>query len=104
MANVLKKIAIKIVKTCYEESKKNDEQYCIFCKYNDNYIDDKGNCYKKCLEGYFSVEEDKTCHKCYEKCKNCFSMGTNEEQNCLECLENSTYKFLLKGEFLLAIV
>lgn len=93
-----KKNCHKNCETCYEESKNDDEQYCIICKENVSFIDEEGNCYNKCLEGFFTKNEDKTCYKCHEKCKECFDIGTTKNHRCSVCFENSNYKFLMKGE------
>ena len=66
---------------CYEESENENEQKCISCNNPSFKLQiDKGNCIKKCLNGYY--EENNFCKVCDEKCLNCKESSNNFSSNC----------------------
>ena len=78
---------------CYEESENENEQKCISCNNPSFKLQiDKGNCIKKCLNGYY--EENNFCKVCDEKCLNCKESSNNFSSNCISCKNN----FLLEND------
>ena len=71
-------------------NEKNNE--CINCidkyykKENDNY----NNCYNETPENYY-LDNFTIYKKCYQNCKNCYSKGNYENNNCRDCIDDYSF-------------
>ena len=84
-------------KICSFESIYNN--LCIECNIDDNYypkLNDESNielflqCYNsnEMQKGYYLDNDNNIYKQCYNKCKKCEREGNDENNNCLECLDN----------------
>ncbi len=87
-------------KTCSYESVYNG--LCVSCNINDGYypkLDDLNNnnsfykCYQEEPIGYFLDIINNIFKPCYTKCKTCSGEGNDENNNCLQCIDDSLYTF-----------
>jgi len=77
---------------------------CISCYSTD---DDPNHAYlynNKCLdncpEGTFKIAESEgyfSCHSCHNNCKECSSLGNDDDMKCDSCYENNIYKINING-------
>ena len=81
--------------TCYGYG----ESKCLSCNNHYSFIlqSDVYNCVDNRIPrpGYYLLDSNNTFMKCYETCYNCFSAGTELDNNCIDC-DNSTY-FKIEG-------
>ena len=85
--------------SCSSQSMNNN--LCISCNIGNYYpkLDDESNinsfieCYDKNeeQEGYYLDRQENIYKKCYHKCKKCSEEGNNENNHCLECIEDQNY-------------
>ena len=102
--NTIDKCQIKC-KNCIKDSKLKD--LCISCDntkgffelYNDSSNQDSFvNCYNDKTDGYFLDNINNIYYPCYEGCKSCNGIGSNENNECMECfpdyirIDNNCYK------------
>ena len=84
-------------KTCSHKSTKNN--LCILCNTDAGYYqkeDDESNidpfigCYKGKQEGYYFDNINEIYKKCYKTCKHCEGPGDDDNNGCIECIDNYT--------------
>ena len=86
-------------KNCSFESSMNN--LCISCNINENYYPlfndtinsiEFINCYNEIPDGYFFDNIEKIYKPCYSTCKNCTENGDENNNNCLSCKDNYSFK------------
>ena len=92
-------------KICPEEQNKliNEENICVDkCSNNNLYqYEYNNNCYKACPKGTVSDNyiclntsdtENNIDKRCFETCKECFELGDENDNKCLECISGYSFK------------
>ena len=81
---------------CPEKYYENNKE-CFLCNQLCNSTGAHCNNCTSCIEGYYLLENEMNCKKCNENCKTCNNMPIGDNQNCLTCDINSTYKYLVNA-------
>ena len=81
----------RCIKYCNESEYKYEyNNFCYEkCPYNTYTIIDKYLCLDNKPEGYYLDNKDLNYKKCFDKCKNCYGYGNEENNNCNECFINN---------------
>ena len=74
----------------------SEENYqCTSCKDNQLLEYDTKKCINKCDISYY--EKSKMCFKCNSNCKSCSRESENNNNYCISCNENSTFRYLVNS-------
>ena len=86
----------KNCETCKKIGTNITDQYCDSCIENYYFIEGTQNCFDKNNppDGYYFDENKKQFKKCYEDCKTCKSLGTEDDMQCTSCNNDEGYFFL----------
>ncbi len=79
-------------KTCENSNK------CTSCNENMFLINDTQKCLNECNISYFKNDSEKKCYRCNSNCKSCSRGSENDNNYCLSCNENSSFKYLVKSK------
>ena len=61
-------------------------------------INDTQKCLNECNISYFKNDSEKKCYRCNSNCKSCSRGSENDNNYCLSCNENSSFKYLVKSK------
>ena len=71
---------------------------CTSCNDHKFLINDTQKCLNECNISYFKNDSEKKCYRCNSNCKSCSRGSENDNNYCLSCNENSSFKYLVKSK------
>ena len=88
----------KYCKNCNSNCKTcNNSINCTSCNDKMFLINDTQKCLNECDISYYKNDSERKCYKCNTNCKSCSRGSENDNNYCLSCNENSTFKYLVNS-------
>ena len=75
----------------------NNSPHCTSCKDNKILINDTQECKNECDISYYKNNTENKCYKCNSNCKSCSRNSIKDNNYCLSCNENSSFKYLINS-------